>query len=240
MAVSVPQQPTASSLRVFFFLYVCFCLAISTVFQAFFVSYLVEPNYEKRLKTFEDLLHSDVVLGYHPGIHIIQDTLECPEFVKLLEHKKSQKDCSDVRECIERIITKRDIATFMTRRFASYVALQTGTVNVGKLVCFLDELDMDLSLIVLFKKGNPFLNQFDTLMRRYLEAGLHEGLWTELQHGASLKGGGRIGEAAGDTFFPFSISHLQPAFVVLLVGNVLSCVVFIGELIVNCLRKWRG
>jgi len=37
LAVSVPQQPTTSSLRDFFFLYVCFCFAISTVFQAFFV-----------------------------------------------------------------------------------------------------------------------------------------------------------------------------------------------------------
>jgi len=49
VGVSVPQQPTSSGLRVFFFLYVCFCFAISTVFQAFFVSFLVEPKYEKML-----------------------------------------------------------------------------------------------------------------------------------------------------------------------------------------------
>jgi hypothetical protein len=47
MGVSVPQQPTTSTLRYFFFLYVCFCFAIITVFQALFVSYLVEPKYEK-------------------------------------------------------------------------------------------------------------------------------------------------------------------------------------------------
>jgi hypothetical protein len=44
VGVSVPQQPTNSCLRLFFFLYVCFCFAISTVVQAFFVSYLVEPK----------------------------------------------------------------------------------------------------------------------------------------------------------------------------------------------------
>jgi len=48
VAVSVPQQPTTSSLRVFFFLYVWFCFVISTKFQAIFVSYLVEPKYERR------------------------------------------------------------------------------------------------------------------------------------------------------------------------------------------------
>jgi hypothetical protein len=77
-------------------------------------------------------------------------------------------------------------------------------------------------------------------MRRYLEAGLMEMLWTELQHRASLKGAGRFTEAAGDMFFAFSVSQLKPAFVVLLVGTVLSSVVFTVELTLNCLCKRRG
>jgi hypothetical protein len=76
-------------------------------------------------------------------------------------------------------------------------------------------------------------------MRRCLEAGLLETHWTELQHRASLGGAVRLREAGGDVLFAFSVSHLLPAFVVLLVGTVLSSVVFIGELIVNCLRKRR-
>jgi hypothetical protein len=244
VGVPVPQQPTASGLRVFFFLYVCFCFAISTVFQAFFVSYLVEPNYEKRLETLDDLLHSDVVYGYHPGIKLIQDTLSFPELVKFHMHKKLQEDCSDHRKCVERIITQQDIATAAVPMYATYVSMEKGTVDVGKLICSLDEIGLSGGLIVLFKKENPLLDQFNILMRRYLEAGLQERVWTELQHRASLKGGGRIGEAAGDIFFPFSVSHLKPAFVVLLVGTVLSSVVFIGELIVNCLwerkRKIRA
>jgi hypothetical protein len=74
-------------------------------------------------------------------------------------------------------------------------------------------------------------------MRRYLEAGLKEKLWTELQHRASLRGGGRFREDADENILTFSVSHLMPAFVALLVGTVLSSVVFIGELIVNCLCK---
>ena len=37
----------------------------------------------------------------------------------------------------------------------------------------------------------------------------------------------------------FSVSHLMPAFVVLLLGNVLCSVVFIAELIVNSMCKRR-
>jgi hypothetical protein len=94
--------------------------------------------------------------------------------------------------------------------------------------------------IILFRKGNLLLDRLNILIRRYLEAGLLESLWTELQHRASLIGGGRLREAAGGMFFAFCISHLMPAFVVLIVGTVLSSVVFIAELIVNCLCKRRG
>jgi len=235
VGVSVPQQPKTSSFRVFFFHYVCFCFAVSTVFQAFFVSYLVEPKYGKRINTLDGLLDSDVVYGYHTFINFIQDTLAYPEFVKFLELKTLQEDCSDVRKCVERMITKRDIASIITPLFATYVAREMGTVDVGKIICSLDEYIMSAGATVLFKKGNPFLNRFNNIMRRYLVAGLVEKQRKELEHRASLIGGGRFREATADKFFAFSVSHLMSAFVVLLVGTVFSSVVFIAELSLHSL-----
>jgi hypothetical protein len=239
LGVALSQQPRNSSLRVFFFLYVCFCFAISTVFQAFFVSYLVEPKYEKKLETLDELLDSDVVYGYHSFVNFIKDTLSSPEIVRFLEHKKLKEDCSDVRKCVVRMLTKRDISSAIVPAFASYVAREMGTVDVGKVICSLDENFVSVGTTILFKKGNPLLDTFNTLMRRYLEAGLLERHWTELHHRASLRGGGRFTEAADDMFFAFSLSHLMPAFVVLLVGTFLSSVMFIAELVVSCLFKLR-
>jgi hypothetical protein len=239
VGVSVPQQPTTSSLRVLFFLYVCFCFAISTVFQAFFVSYLVEPKYEKMIESLEELLDSDVVYGERPAIKYAQDTFSYTEFAKFVERKELKDDCTDIRKCVERMITKRDMATIIATIFATYVSKEMGTADVGKVICSPYQVALSLSLTILFKKGNPLLDRFNILMRRYLEAGLLEMHWTELQHRASLKGRERFTEAAGDTFFVFSVSHLMPAFVALLVGSLLSSVVFIVELIVNCLCKGR-
>ena len=206
VGVSVPQKPTTSSLRVFFFLYVCFCFAISTVFQAFFFSYLVEPKYEKKLETLDELLDSDLIYGYHPSLDYAQDTVAYPQFVKFLEHKKLKEDCSDVQKCVERMITKRDIASVIAPVFVTYVAREVGTADVGKVICSLDQVAVYGGITVLFKKGNPLLDRFNILMRRYLEAGLLERTWTELQHGASLRGGGRFTEADGEMFFAFSVS----------------------------------
>jgi hypothetical protein len=239
VGVSVPQQPTTSSLRILFFLYVCFCFTISTVFQAFFVSYLVEPKYEKMLESLEELLDSDVIYGDHPLMMYAKYTVSYPEFVKFVEHKELKYDCSDSRNCVERMITKRDMASVIAPMFATYVAKEMGTVDVDKVICSPDQVAFSGRLNILFKKGNPLLDRFNILMRRYLEAGLLEMHWTELQHRASLKGGGRFTETAGDIFFVFCVSHLMPAFVVLLVGTLLSSVVFIAELFVDCLCKGR-
>jgi hypothetical protein len=239
VGVSVPQQPTTSILRVFFYLYVCFCFAISTVFQAFFVSYLVDPIYGKKLETLDELLESDIVYGHIPVFNYIIDTFACSECAYFIEHKTLKDDCSVIRECVERMITKRDIATVLSPLFVGYVARELGTVDVGKIICSIDQPSITGSLTVVFKKGNPLLDRFNFLMRRYMEAGLMQSLWTQLEHQASLRGGGRLREAVGDLFFAFSVSQLFPAFVVLLVGTVLSSVVFIVELTVNCLCERR-
>jgi hypothetical protein len=44
---------------------------MSTVFQAFFTSYLVEPGYDKKFETFDDLLHSHLAYGYSEATETI-------------------------------------------------------------------------------------------------------------------------------------------------------------------------
>ena len=237
VGVSIPQQPTTSSIRAFFLLYVYFCFAISTVFQAFFVSYLVEPKYETKLQTLDELLDSDVVFGYHPFLNYIQDTVSYPEYVKFFEQKKLKEDCSDIRKCVERMITQRDLAFSISPMFVSYIAREMGIADVENFMCSLDGVLLSGGATILFKKGNPLLDRFNALMRRYLEAGLLEKLWTELQHRASLSSAARFREATGDMVFAFSVSHLMPAFAVILVGTILSSLLFIAELILHCLCK---
>jgi hypothetical protein len=199
----------------------------------------VEPTYEKKLETLADLQNSEVVFGDQPIGRLLQGTTANPELVTFLEHKTLKEDCIDLRKCVERMISKRDIAVISAPFYVTYVAREMGTVDVGKTVCSLDDPSFSAGVTVLLKKGNPNLDRFNILMRRYLEAGLLGKHWTELQHRASLMGGRMFREAGGDVFFAFSVSHLTPAFVLLLLGTVLSSMVFIGELIVNSLCK-RG
>jgi hypothetical protein len=234
MGVSVPQQPTTSNVRVLFLLYVCYCFAMSTVFQAFFVSYLVEPAYEKQIETLEELQDSDVVYGYHPAIVLLLQTGEFPEIQKFSERKKLKEECSDVRKCVQRTITKNDMASFVYPVFATYVASELGIADESRVLCYLDETMISPGLTILLKKGNLFLDRFNVLIRRCVEAGFLEKHWIELQHWAHIRSRDKLTEASSFSFVIFSVSHLTPAFVVLILGYILSSVVFITELI----HKW--
>jgi hypothetical protein len=71
--------------------------------------------------------------------------------VKFLEHKTLNEDCSDIRKCVERLIRKRGIASLFYPVLVTYVAREMGTVDVGKIICFLDELTMSGVLAIFLR-----------------------------------------------------------------------------------------
>jgi len=112
------------------------------------------------------------------------------------------------------MITKRDICLIHSTVFVNRVARELGT-GVGKIVCSFDETVGSAGVTVLSKMGNPLLERFNTVMRRYLEAGFPKKIWSEEKHRKSLRGGWRIVPSPGEDYFAFSISHIIPAFMIL-------------------------
>jgi hypothetical protein len=89
--VSVNTQPRSAPLRLFFFCWVCYSVAISTVFQAYLTTFLIEPGYEEPIRTVEQMLNSEINFGFlgtyknlFPDISepvdlaIFKDALKCP------------------------------------------------------------------------------------------------------------------------------------------------------------------
>ena len=68
MGISATNAPKTWKFKFILLVYVWYCFAMSTVFQAFFTSYLVEPGYGKKFETFDDLFHSHLVYGYNDGL----------------------------------------------------------------------------------------------------------------------------------------------------------------------------
>jgi hypothetical protein len=235
VGVSVPKMPNTWNLRCLFLLYVCYCFAMSTVFQAFFFSYLVQPGYGKRFETLDEVLHSNVFYGYNELDEIIMDMAGYKEHRRFPSSRRV--DCSDMMKCLQRIVTDADLCTLSASPFIQYLSNQMGIHDATKYLCALEEYMVTTGFISVFRNGSPHLNRFNTLTVQVLEAGLLDRYWTELIWNVRLRSEKRIDDDDENMYFVFSLSHISPAFFVLMLGCVFSAVVFLSEIFFKKIRE---
>jgi hypothetical protein len=60
----VPQKPISVSLRIYFTACVWYAVAMTTVYQAYFIGLLVNPGFEKSITTLNNRIQSGIEYGY--------------------------------------------------------------------------------------------------------------------------------------------------------------------------------
>jgi hypothetical protein len=235
---SVPKLPTTSQLRCTFFLFACFCFAMNTVFQTLFISYLVQPGYEKQIESFDEMKDSGILFVKHSSLDSISMLVSNDDVQKV---RSPVEICSVFEQCMLRLIQKRDVITVALKSYAEYVDSTAGTnVNGKKSLCSIQENIGTISTAMYLSKGNPLLDKFNVYIQRSLEGGLGQKYVSEMAWNESLKKRSKSPEQDfdnedGDTYFIFTIFHLKIGGYMLLFGYVLSSVVFVCELSSKCL-----
>jgi hypothetical protein len=202
------------------------------VFQAFFVSYLVEPGYQKQMKTVDEIIDSELLYGFSSAIEMAAEQVDYKDHKRFPDSRRVK--CDDLIECTKRMLIRRDIMTVCGTSFVSYIA---STVGAGgsNVACYTDGSIFYLSCAALVTKGSPFFDRLNAMIRRCLEGGLVEKHWSEIIALTRLQNINQIPEDDNDMYFVFTISHLSTAFVIFTLGHLLSFVVFLCEII----YKWR-
>jgi hypothetical protein len=118
---------------------------MSTVFQAFFVSYLVEPGYEKKIDTFEELLDSSAPYGSNENGELVLVATDITDHLKFNESRRV--DCSDLENCIKGVVSDGDVAALGDVLYVQYVASKFGTESETKLPCSLEENLFDVCVV---------------------------------------------------------------------------------------------
>jgi hypothetical protein len=208
---------------------------MSTVFQAFFTSYLVEPGYGKRFETFDDLLHSSVFYGDNDAMDMLLTTTSYEDHhnFQISRHQ----DCNDIVECTRRITNNSQMCTISVTRLSQYIASEMGIRETSKFFCTLEENLFTTGFVFVLHNGSPFLNMFNVLTRRSQEGGLLDRYLAQLLWITSLRSKMAVGDVAEDLYFVFSLSHLSPAFCALGFGYVLSSAVFLVEVMFKLIAK---
>jgi hypothetical protein len=224
-------MPRTTKLRVLFFIFVCYSFAVNTIFQAIFTTFLVAPEYGKRITSFEELFNSDLIYGRDISFEKGLDHFNIYDH-RLL--KLSRSECHNHVICLQRLFTKGDITTLSLKIDAEYVySYKVSGHSRNIKLCSVDENLLVLDTVLCLTKGHPLLNRFNAVIRRSMETGLVEKYWSELNFNLQLQSFKTSKdtecELCRNMYFVFSLSHLRAAFLVLGLGYALSVIVFMFE-----------
>ncbi|KAJ9581667.1 hypothetical protein L9F63_023154 [Diploptera punctata] len=231
VGVSIPQMPKTNKLRFLVILMIWYYFAINTIFQSFFTSVLVDPGYGKQILTFEELQESGLLYGSYSDIELLLNASST--YVSKIKLKKTP--CEEIAVCIERILTKRDVAVMNIPGAVEYLALDKLGTGIELKICSLPENVYKMSFAIYVAKGSPLRDMFNSVIRHVLEAGVMDKLWLDIQYDLRLRN--RNDESEEETFFVLGMSHLNIIFTMLIIGYLLGLITLILELSHSSFQK---
>jgi len=230
LSVSVHTQPRSAPLRLFFFCWVWYSVAISTVFQAYLTTFFIEPGYEEPIKTVEQMLTSDMKFGFIDEYEaffynvpdsvdsaILNNAIRCPDRGASFNWAAVYQNTSIVFDNLN-IEICRDMGKMTDE-------------NKRHLLCELEDGGVtSLDLVLLVIRGSPFLELINDIIQHTVESGI----LTHIKKRDFPKE--KILSmpetfAFDDTYTVFGVRHLQTAFYLLMLGYVLAVACFVTEII---------
>jgi hypothetical protein len=209
---------------------VCYSVAISTVFQAYLTTFLIEPGYVEPIKTVEQMLASDMKFGFYeqlevffekvPGSvdsYILNNSLKGTHVGPLFNWAAFYQNMSILFEHLN-IEICRDLGKLRDENKRPLLfELEDGGVT-------------RVEMLLLVYRGNPLLELINNVIDRMVEAGIVLHIKKMEFHKERILS---IPDILGphDTYSAFGVSHLQTAFYLLMLGYLLAIACFVTEIV---------
>jgi hypothetical protein len=229
LSVSVSTQPRSAPLRLFFLSWVCYSVAVSTVFQAYLTTFLIEPGYEETIKSRDEMLKSEKKLAFVEAYKIFFNDSSDPVDSTICNQALH---CDNESMCFTWAAVHHNISTIMyDLEMENYRRREDWTdENNRPLLCELEDgVVRTMGLAIAVRKRSPFFQVMDNVVGRILEGGIF----------MQIKKRGFVKENVqtkidfsmfDDTHSAMNIRHLQTAFYFLVLGYVLAVVCFVTEI----------
>jgi hypothetical protein len=234
-------QPRTDPLRIFFFSWVCYSLAVNTVFQAFLTAVLIDPVYERQISNMEELLNSDLTfLLYEGHVPFYEESRDWKSERILDNHRACKRHaCVDDMKSAAKV---RESAVLWNNYLLEYYTMGGffGSATGRPLLCEVPDGTVLITHDVMYvPNGNPLLERVNEIISCALEAGLYS-KWKEALKN-KLKVEARAIHIASLEYCDLSMEHMESAFHILFLGYVLCIASFLVEIISNLfLRNLRN
>jgi hypothetical protein len=242
LGVSASELPRTSKIRIFFILFVWYSLAISTVFQTYFTSYLVDPGLKDRIKDFDGLLKSGIEFGYDPFFEVLTENSPDSRYQEAIKRRTA---CTDRNYCFGRVSITGDFAYMDIEQTKLIYTVS----HRDALICSLDEGVINIVLTMYMKKGNVLIDKINHIVTTVVESGLYakiirgiyfdivlsgvQNKWLRKTVNETLAASDDDEPMIHDDYVPLSLTHLHIAFYFIIIGYTLSFFVFMGEILAH-------
>ena len=216
LGVSVPTLPLSNPLRVIFFFLVVFCMVVNSIFQSYITSLLVEPGFQHQIDNFEELTESSLNV-------FISERLEWYLYYTDIDEKRIISH-NDTNSGMQMFYEDRNSAIFLSSAIMSYFFS-----SIQNKYHALSENSLQLHSVMLVKKGWPFLNQTNRVIRRLVEGGIPNKIMNNIISSKPYGHGGVWVRNPVAEYSSLSIEQLQVAFLLLGVGLSVSLLAFMVE-----------
>jgi hypothetical protein len=211
--------------------WVCYSVAISTVFQAYLTTFLIDTGYEEPIKTIDQMLNSTMKFGFI-SVHksFFNDSTD-PVGRSIL---KGMVTCPDESTCFKWATTYRNISilrTDLNKDYSHSVGSATDENNKPFLCDLEDGGVAYFDIVMAVVKGSPLLEHINDVIDRIVEAGLFK-YWTNSFFASArmiTKTSGS--DTLADKYLDINIRHVQSAFYLLLLGYALALISLFVEII---------
>jgi len=229
LSVSVNTQPRSAPLRLFFFCWVCYSVAISTVFQAYLTTFLIEPGYEEPIKTVEQMLRSDKIFGFDQYFRTLFHETSDPVYSAII---RDAAQCPDEPTCFIWAAVYHNISTVIKDLdIEIYRARENWTdENNRPLLCEMDGgVVRTVDVAIGVSKGSLLFEFIDGVLSHMFEGGIFMHIKERSFDKLKMKVKLDI-PAFDDTYSAIKIRHVQMAFYLLIVGYILAVACFVTEI----------
>lgn len=226
LGVSLPQLPRSVYIRIFFIFWVAYSLAINTVYQAFLTSFLTDPGFLTPIRDLDELLDSGIEYGY---LRFIDRYLDASNRI----HRQiltGRKECLNTTACLERVAVKRDLAQCVSRQALDYAVFNKfrDASGVPLIYPFADDF-VQYNVVMYLQKGSPLLDAFNHIISHAVQAGLLDKWYNDDIYISKLRAHKKSRNDKEDGYSVLSNTHLQGAFVLYGIGNVLGLLLLLLE-----------
>jgi hypothetical protein len=236
LSVSVNTQPRSAPLRLFFFCWVCYSVAISTVFQAYLTTFLIEPGYEETIKSVEQMLASDMKFGLFQGFESLFTHTSDTTHTTIL---KNAVRFSDYVTCLQWAIYYRNISTIVDdfNKVFMQAAGNWTDENNRPLLCELEYGGVETSGYSFWvSQGSPLLEFINDVIGHIAEGGifLHIRNRDLYKNELYFK---YVSSTFADTYSDTNIRQLKTVFYLLLLGYAVAVACFVAEMLWHLYRS---